>query len=186
VPATQGNRLCCRASHGRISPLGRGAQADAFTGSWSPRRDHRRQAPGCRRLTPFCQAGLVNGTLLAGAAFSLAQRETRAGAPTVARARADLAHKIKPGVAHGRIDLVEVGDRMAGRLVLRQVSADAAECVGASPVHRLYGWSDSHRCRQTLAPNEGTGHLPEGWPSRPRRIRRRAPKPSSSLRPRSA
>jgi hypothetical protein len=32
VPATLGNRPCCRSGHGRISPPGRGAQTDGHQG----------------------------------------------------------------------------------------------------------------------------------------------------------
>jgi hypothetical protein len=47
------------------------------------------------RLTPFRRAGFVDAALMAGAAFFLAQRESRAGAPPVFRARADSAHTIR-------------------------------------------------------------------------------------------
>ena len=43
---------------------------------------------------------------------------------------------------------------MAGRLVVRQVAADAATGPGASHGHRLHRWRESHSCRQTLASNE--------------------------------
>ena len=46
---------------------------------------------------------------------------------------------------------------MAGRLVLRPVSADAALGVGASAVRRLHGRRHSHSRRQTLAQGERTG-----------------------------
>jgi len=68
------------------------------------------------------------------------------------------------GVAYGRSDLVEVGDRMAGRLVLRQVAADAATGAEASQVHRLHRRRQPHGCGQTLASNEMSSQLLE--PSR--------------------
>ena len=93
-------------------------------------------------------------------------------APTVARARADVVDRSGRRGARGRArsESDQVGDRMAGRLVLRQVSADAAVRAGASAVRRLHGRHRSHSCRQTLVSGEETGS-PE------------APKPSSGLKP---
>jgi len=84
-----------------------------------------------------------------------------AESPTGFRAWADTASRQSPGAARGRIGLVEDAHRMAGRLVLRQVAADAPTCARASQVHWLHRRRQSHGCRQKLAANERTSQAVE-------------------------
>ena len=85
-----------------------------------------RNAPGAYALQPA-------GTAMSPSrSFFSEDAKTASRAPSGGRARADKPTRRGWEVASGRGDFVEDRNRMADRLLLRQVPADAARCPRAS------------------------------------------------------